>query len=143
MSIGKNIKKFRKERGFTQKKLGELSGINEVQIRQYELGKANPKTETLEKIASALGVSTYELQGISTQDILDSLSETTAFYNYLHALGYEVHESPYNDKWILTENKSGKDIFISNEEMDTLERTTRENIDMRISYFIHDGKHDK
>lgn len=54
MSVGENIRKCRKEKGFTQKKLGELSGINEVQIRQYELGKTNPKIETLKKIAIAL-----------------------------------------------------------------------------------------
>lgn len=143
MSIGKNIKKFRKEKGFTQKELGEKCGVHEVQIRRYELGNATPQANTLEKIASALGVSTYELQGISTQDILNSLSETATFYNYLHALGYEVHESPYNDKWVIRISESNADIYISNEEMDTLEHTTRENIDMRISYFIHDGKHGK
>ncbi len=56
MEIGQIIRQLRKERNLTQKKLGELSGINEVQIRQYELGKANPKLETLKKIAAALGV---------------------------------------------------------------------------------------
>ncbi|MGW8381246.1 helix-turn-helix domain-containing protein [Streptococcus parasuis] len=54
------LKELRKERGFTQKKLGELCGINEANIRKYELGKQNPKIETIDKIASALGVSTLE-----------------------------------------------------------------------------------
>lgn len=56
--IGEKIKKYRKEKGLTQKKLSELSNINEVQIRQYELGKANPKIETIEKIAKALETTT-------------------------------------------------------------------------------------
>lgn len=56
MTVGQNIRKFRKEKKLTQKKLGELCGINEVQIRQYELEKANPKLETLNKIAAALNV---------------------------------------------------------------------------------------
>lgn len=64
MSVSENIRKTRREKGLTQKKLGELSGINEVQIRQYELGKANPKIETIEKIANALNVSVlYLLNG--------------------------------------------------------------------------------
>ena len=49
-----DIRRIRKKRGLTQKQLGELSGINEVQIRRYELGSDNPKIETIEKIAKAL-----------------------------------------------------------------------------------------
>ncbi|MGN0348584.1 MAG: helix-turn-helix domain-containing protein [Roseburia sp.] len=56
MTVGENIKRIRKEKGLTQKKLGELCGINEVQIRRYELGgkNSNPKIETLKRIADAL-----------------------------------------------------------------------------------------
>lgn len=36
------------------KKLGELCGIAESNIRKYENEKQNPKIETLEKIANAL-----------------------------------------------------------------------------------------
>lgn len=56
MTVGQNIKAIRKERGLTQKELGEACGIDEANIRKYELGKANPKIETVEKIAKALGV---------------------------------------------------------------------------------------
>lgn len=61
MTVGENIRKIRKEKGLTQKKLGELSGINEVQIRQYELGRANPKLETIDKIAAALKVNIVDI----------------------------------------------------------------------------------
>ena len=61
MLVGENIRKLRKEKGLTQKNLGKLSGINEVQIRQYEIGKAKPKIETLEKIAKVLEVSVFTL----------------------------------------------------------------------------------
>lgn len=58
MSIGENIKKFRLEKGWTQKKLGEecKPRIAESTIRRYELGKLNPKLETLQKIADALNI---------------------------------------------------------------------------------------
>ena len=42
MAVGENIRKFRKEKGLTQKRLGQLCGIDEANIRKYELGKANP-----------------------------------------------------------------------------------------------------
>lgn len=63
MTIGENIKRIRKEKGLTQKRLSELSGINEAQIRRYELGgkNANPKIETVERIAKALDVNLADI----------------------------------------------------------------------------------
>lgn len=54
MSVGENIRKLRQEKGMTQKELGEKCGIADSAIRRYELGGANPKMETLHKIAKAL-----------------------------------------------------------------------------------------
>ena len=48
-TIGEQIRELRKERGLTQKELGERSGIAEPTIRRYELGKLNPKFETVQK----------------------------------------------------------------------------------------------
>lgn len=69
MTVGENIKRIRKEKGLTQKALGELSGINEVQIRRYEIGGANPKLETIRKIAKALNVDIWELIEFNAFDI--------------------------------------------------------------------------
>ena len=65
MTVGENIRRIRKEKGLTQKELGKLCGINEAQIRRYELGgkNSNPKIETIEKIAVALDVSMTDLMG--------------------------------------------------------------------------------
>lgn len=61
METGKKIKLIRTMRGLTQKQLGELSGIHEVAIRKYELGKNLPKEEQLKKIADALNVNANSL----------------------------------------------------------------------------------
>lgn len=79
MTVGENIRRIRKERGFTQKKLGELCGIKEANIRKYELGKANPKIETVDKIASALGVSVLNIM----EDLTTKQWETTSEYQRL------------------------------------------------------------
>lgn len=63
MTVGERIRTVRKSRNLTQKQLGELSGIAEPTIRRYELGKLNPKYETIEKIAGALHTSTGSLLG--------------------------------------------------------------------------------
>lgn len=71
MNQNEKIKKLRLQRGFTQKELGEKSGISESTIRKYELGQRNPKFETLSKIASSLGVS-----AVSLLDDNDSFEES-------------------------------------------------------------------
>ena len=76
MSIGENIKRFRKRKGLTQKKLGELCGIAEITIRKIEIEKekCNPKIETLEKIANALGVSVNQL--MSNEHTIEQLNDS-------------------------------------------------------------------
>ena len=61
MEIKNQIKKLRISKGLTQKQLADLCGIAEPNLRKYELGKQNPKIETVEKIANALNVSVSEL----------------------------------------------------------------------------------
>lgn len=61
MTTGEYIRNYRKERQLTQKQLGELTGIAEPTIRRYELGKLNPKLETLTRIADALEVKVGQL----------------------------------------------------------------------------------
>lgn len=56
MTIGEKIRRIRKERNLTQKQLGDLCGMADSAIRRYEIGKGNPKFETLERIAKALRV---------------------------------------------------------------------------------------
>lgn len=64
MPTGTKIKEIRKQKGLTQKQLGDLCGMADSAIRRYENGNANPKIETLQKIADALGCSLIALIGI-------------------------------------------------------------------------------
>lgn len=97
MAVGENIKRIRKERGLTQKKLGTLCGIAEPTIRRYEAGTLNPKLETVEKIASALGVAPPVLMGVEYWDkkypkIAEESKEYEGFIDYLNSLGYIVKD---------------------------------------------------
>lgn len=56
MAVGEKIKKYRKQKGMTQKQLSLLVDLADVRIRQYEVGIRNPKKEMLVKIADALSV---------------------------------------------------------------------------------------
>ena len=68
MTIAENIKKYRKERGYTQKQLGEKCEMSEAMIRQYELGLRKPKLENRKKIAKALNISLDALSTIEHSD---------------------------------------------------------------------------
>lgn len=101
MAVSENIKRFRKERGLTQKKLSELCGIAESTIRRYEAGTLNPKIETVEKLASALGIAAFNLMGVEYWDkkypeLVKKDEEYKGFIDYLNSLGYVVkdHYSP-------------------------------------------------
>lgn len=93
--IGQNIKKARKEKGITQKKLGEILGVSQAAIGQFENEKSNPKIETLEKIASALEIPLALLLSAESEDMYDSMTSKE----------FELHQDMYcvsvlDDKFI-------------------------------------------
>lgn len=53
--IGKRIAELRKERGLSQFKLAQLTGIDSSNIGKIELGKISPNLETLARIGAVLG----------------------------------------------------------------------------------------
>ncbi len=73
---GDMIRKYRTEKGLTQKKLGELCSIADSAIRRYEAGNAN--LETLQKIADALDIPVNRLLAgklITKDELKEKLSE--------------------------------------------------------------------
>lgn len=63
MTIGENIRAFRKKKGLSQRELGEKvkDGMSQQQIGQYESGIRTPKSETLRLIADALEIPVQNL----------------------------------------------------------------------------------
>ncbi|MGN1134192.1 MAG: helix-turn-helix domain-containing protein [Oscillospiraceae bacterium] len=72
MHVGQIIKTIRKEKGMTQKQLGEKCGMFDSAIRKYESGRQNPKYETLVKIANALEVNIKDLLFLNEISNMDS-----------------------------------------------------------------------
>lgn len=69
MPTGIRIKEIRRNKGLTQKQLGEKCHIAESTIRRYESGNLNPKIETLQKIADALGCDIFDLTEIQAEPL--------------------------------------------------------------------------
>ena len=130
MTVGENIKYYRKEKGLTQKKLGSLCGMNEVQIRQYELGKANPKLETIKRIADALSINYLFIVGddelenvVKENTIINSDTEfTNAWDNFLisnniHFMSFEKDGVP---GMLLTFTDTNESYFLTQEQAENL-----------------------
>lgn len=73
MPIGGNIKKFdtgkqikeaRVKAKLTQEKLAQKAGISVFTLQKYESGDRNPKIESLQKIANALGIPITQLKNM-------------------------------------------------------------------------------
>jgi len=54
--VGKNLRKIRTEKGFTQEQLAEESSVSQVQIARIESGKLNTSISTIAALGSALNV---------------------------------------------------------------------------------------
>lgn len=99
MSVGDNIRRIRKEKGWTQAELAKVLNVSQQMIGQFENNKNPPKLETVEKIASALGVTPFDLMGFDYWDqknpnIGKEVAESKGFEAYLKSLGYALEEIP-------------------------------------------------
>lgn len=54
--FAENLKKFRKDKGLSQEKLAEISGLHRTYISGLELGNRNASLATIEKISFALKI---------------------------------------------------------------------------------------
>lgn len=61
INIYKNIKKLRLEKGYSQAKFAELTGLSEDYISLIENGKKTPSLKRLIIIAEVLDIDAYKL----------------------------------------------------------------------------------
>ena len=61
MSIGANIRRYRKQAKLTQEELAKLVGVGRTSVTQWENGEQTPLMGNVQKLAGALKVSTLDL----------------------------------------------------------------------------------
>lgn len=59
--FGTNLRKFRKEKGYSQEKLAELCGLHRTYISDIECFTRNISIENVQKISNALEIKAYKL----------------------------------------------------------------------------------
>lgn len=62
--FNENLRKFRKEKGLTQKEMADRLGINMSTYSRYETGNREPYVPMVKKMADILGVTGDELIGL-------------------------------------------------------------------------------
>lgn len=136
VQIGTRIKEIRKEKKLKQYELADLAEIPCSTLANYENNKREPSKEQIRKIADVLGVSVYDLVGISTEKLLQPLRDETVFLNYLLSLGYEYVDMFWDNDYgydrcihIISENK---DIPLTKEEYENLKRNIKNDINLEI-----------
>ena len=67
MSIGKNIAKYRKEKGLTQEELGAKLGVTNQAVSKWESEVSIPDVMHLPEIANALNITLDDLYGIAKE----------------------------------------------------------------------------
>ena len=127
------IKKARKEKGVTQKELASLSGLSFSMVSKLETGEqSNPSFDTIQKLASALGMSTSYLFGYNHID-LEYSPELSDFLKYL---GYSVEETGTTSIYMANFNEEPtedylivNDVKLNNNKIQLLEEELKRCID--------------
>lgn len=88
MTTGQRIKSARKAAKMTQAQLAEKLGVPFQSISQWERDIRNPKSETIQRIAEAIGCDIWELNGVVKTISLQKMNELQSGVDSLH---YDVN----------------------------------------------------
>jgi DNA-binding XRE family transcriptional regulator len=68
MELGKRLKKCRLEKGYSQYRLSDISGVPRITIIRIERGEVDPRMSTLRRISKALGVEVSDFLNKTKED---------------------------------------------------------------------------
>ena len=131
MSIGDNIKEFRKLQNLTQVELAKKSNISRSYLADIEKDRYNASVDTLKSIAKALNISLNMI----LDDAESREEKEYIFEQYLSTLGIEVI---YDDKKMqLTLNTSNGECTISADDLNNLQNNIDSFIKFKVSELIN------
>lgn len=96
MTLGEKIKQLRKEKNWSQQKLGETIDIAKSVIWKYEKDEAIPSAEVIKRIAIAFGISAdYLLFDQSERDNITKISDKRLLKQFEEIDSYSDKEKEY------------------------------------------------
>jgi len=98
--LAQAVRDLRKEKGFSQKELGNISGLSLRTIQRIENGETNPTGETLKRLSNSLDISPDELLDWKVKKASLKVTFKTKF-DYCHI---------FEDKIVITKTPETKDL---------------------------------
>lgn len=120
-AIGKPNPDFPQRTGISLEELSFKAGLNAAHLGQIERGLRNPTIETLNRIATALDISFYELIGSveevpqkqpETNEIKRKIGRTVVLHDFGRAEGHTAHHSAYSAAVLMKKTKRLTDILM-------------------------------
>ena len=105
-----DIKQARKSRGLTQKEFGDMIGVSQQAVGQYETGKARPSNNTIKRILELINIGTgpWFFQDNRESGVYDFVRISSVLgvgcepYTYNGESGYAFRIKGENVKYFLT-----------------------------------------
>lgn len=133
MTIGDNIKKYRKLARMTQVELAQKINKSESTIRKYEANNVKPDFSVLDDIANVLGCTLIDL--VNTTDMsIDSISKSYYLEQYINSLGYEITGNESEGYLII--NALDGTYEITEKDLEELETTIKSFVLFKIQEII-------
>lgn len=121
MTFGQKVKEIRKKKNLSQQQLGQIMGIKQQTVAQYEKAIDQPKLSTVRKIAEALDVTISELvvdwSSFSPGELYEDMADNKFDYedinprqsvndsriiNHFHSLNYAGQDKALEQVEMLT-----------------------------------------
>jgi transcriptional regulator with XRE-family HTH domain len=113
--FSERLRTLRKQKNLSQTELGQLAGLHYTHIGRFERGTSRPGSDTLRRLADALGVSgDYLLEG-ATEEAAKARFEDRELLKQFQ----EVERLPAEDKHVV---KTLLDAFLTKKQLQTLVR---------------------
>lgn len=120
MTIGDNIKKYRKQNKLTQKQLGDLIGKSTISVRKYEANDITPSLQVLGDISVAFNITISDLT--NNEPVINSdLYKDRAINNDIDI----EKNTPYYELTIKKERIYQKEFNILCDKIEELESTIK------------------
>ena len=100
--IGKIIKKYRKDNGYTQFQLAEKLGVSEFYISALETGSRKPGRETLIKLSNEMNIPIEMLLELKTEQSLKYATDD--LYQKINTLSIENQKQIINIMYFIIED---------------------------------------
>jgi transcriptional regulator with XRE-family HTH domain len=113
--FSKRLRMLRKQKNLSQTELGQLAGLHYTHIGRFERGTSRPGSDTLRRLADALGVSGDCLLAGATEEAAKARFEDRELLKQFQ----EVERLPAEDKHVV---KTLLDAFLTKKQLQILMR---------------------